>query len=101
MSYNIDESSSSSASSDADEGWGGVAEVMGDEEEQKVLFQALDSFQYVSPVSQPCQASNSSSALCILNVSEPYHVDAPDVLQYTVSEAYTTPLVLQELIVCE
>lgn len=52
MSYNIEESSSSSASSDADDGWGGVAEVMGDEEEQKVLFQALDSFQYVFPVSQ-------------------------------------------------
>ncbi|KFY01663.1 hypothetical protein V490_00817 [Pseudogymnoascus sp. VKM F-3557] len=44
MSYNIDESSSSSASSDAGGGWGGVEEVRGDEEEQKVLFQALDSF---------------------------------------------------------
>lgn len=52
MSYNIEESSSSSASSDADEGWGGVGEVMADEEEQKVLCQALDSFQYVSPVSR-------------------------------------------------
>lgn len=80
MSYNIEESSSSSASSDADEGWGGVAEVMGDEEEQKVLFQALDSFQYVSPVSQPCLASNSSSPVYILNVNEPYLVDARDML---------------------
>lgn len=65
MSYNIEESSSSSASSDAGEGWGGVAEVMGDEEEQKVLFQALDSFQYVCPVSQPSLAINSSSAVYI------------------------------------
>lgn len=60
MSYNIDESSSSSASSDAGGGWGGVEEVRGDEEEQRVLFQALDSFKYVSPVSRSSLSINSS-----------------------------------------
>lgn len=64
MSYNIEESSSSSASSDTGEGWGGVGEVMSDEEEQKVLCQALDSFQYVSPVSR-----SSLALYCSLHVS--------------------------------
>lgn len=100
MSYNVEESSSSSASSDADDGWGGVAEVMGDEEEQEVLFQALDSFQYVSPVSQPSLAFDSYSAVYNLNVNGPYLLDARDMLLYP-AEAYNTSLVIQELIECE
>jgi len=38
------ESSSSSSSSSGDEGWGGVEEVMEDQDEQRVLYAALDSF---------------------------------------------------------
>lgn len=75
MSYNIDESSSSSASSDAGGGWGGVEEVRGDEEEQRVLFQALDSFKYVSPVSHSSLSINSSIGYNS-KLDEPYLVDA-------------------------
>lgn len=98
MSYNIEESSSSSASSDADEGWGGVAEVMGDEEEQKVLFQALDSFQYVPPGSGPSLAIYSSTLIYVSNVVGLQLVDARDIIPCFRG---SPPLVLQELIVCE